>query len=271
MAKDINLTSQEWCDIVFEGKNQNYGAYKIRRGSSNRSIISLIVILGLVVFLAFLPGLIETVKAAVRPPADGLTDTVQIADLKDLEDKPEENLAAAQEAPPPPPMKATIKFTTPEIVESTEVDANEGLFVDKLLDSKLQVSIINNEEGDDEGANPEDLIVREKVTQTETVYEIVDKTPQFIGGESAMMAFVQKNLVYPPAAVEYQIQGTVNVRFVVNSNGKVSFDRVLGKPDKYLMDEAIRVVKLMPNWIPGERDGKKVSSYFIIPIRFVLN
>ena len=272
MAKDINLTSQEWCDIVFEGKNQDYGAYKMRRDTSNRSVISLIIVLGLVVFLAFLPALVATVKAAVTPPSDGITEANIMTNLDEVEDKPEENLASQQEAPPPPPMKATIKFTPPEVVSSDEMTDDDGLFVDKVLESKLQVSFVNNEDGDDDGVAPEDLIVFKEVTaKQETIYEIVDKNPQFPGGESAMMEFVEKNLVYPPAAVEYHIQGTVNVRFVVNSNGRVSFDRVLGKPDKYLLDEAVRVVKMMPNWIPGERDGQKVSSYFIIPIRFVLD
>ena len=272
MAKDINLTSQEWCDIVFEGKNQDYGAYKIRRGTSNRSVFSLIIILGLVVFLAFLPALVETVKAAVTKPSDGLTEANIITKLDNLEDKPEENLASQQEAPPPPPMKATIQFTPPEIVESDQMTEDDGLFVDKVKDSKLDISFINNEDGVEDGVAPEDLLEHRVIVEAkEFIHDIVDKEPQFPGGESAMMDFIRKNLVYPPAAVEYHIQGTVNVRFVVNSSGKVSFDRVLGKADKYLQDEAVRVVKTMPNWIPGERDGKKVSSYFIIPIRFVLD
>ena len=111
----------------------------------------------------------------------------------------------------------------------------------------------------------------EQPTKTNAIYEIVDKVPQFPGGDKAMMEFIGKTLVYPQEAIEQHIQGTVNIRFVINSNGTVSFDRVLGKPNKYLQEEAVRVIKLMPNWIPAERDGKKVSSYYIIPIRFELD
>ena len=111
----------------------------------------------------------------------------------------------------------------------------------------------------------------EQPTKMESIYEIVDKAPRFPDGEKAMMEFIGKTLVYPQEAIEQHIQGTVNIRFVINSNGTVSFDRVLGKPNKYLQEEAVRVIKLMPNWIPAERDGKKVSSYYIIPIRFELD
>ena len=274
MAKDINLTSQEWCDIVFEGKNQEYGAYKIRRGSSNRSVIALVIILGVVILVACLPTLIETVKAAVRPPADGLTETAHLANLQKMEEIPEENLATKQEAPPPPPLKSTIKFTPPEMVSHDEMSPDDGMqSQDQLQDTKVQISVADVQGTDDiHGIDIADLKEHKVIVEAkEVIHEIVDKEPQFPGGESAMMDFIRKSLVYPPAAVEYHIQGTVNVRFVVNSSGKVSFDRVLGKADKYLQDEAVRVVKTMPNWIPGERDGKKVSSYFIIPIRFVLD
>ena len=111
----------------------------------------------------------------------------------------------------------------------------------------------------------------EQPTKTNAIYEIVDKVPQFPGGDKAMMEFIVKNLIYPQEAIEERIQGNVHVRLSIDTEGKVSFDRVLGKPNKYLQEEAVRVIKLMPNWIPAERDGKKVSSYYIIPIRFELD
>ena len=106
--------------------------------------------------------------------------------------------------------------------------------------------------------------------KVEAIYGIVDKAPEFPGGEEALMEFVGKNLNYPKEAAKRKIQGTVHVRFTVNSEGNVTVDRVLGTPDKLLAEEAIRIVNIMPKWIPGIRDGKTVSSYFIIPIKFVL-
>ena len=101
MAKDINLTSLEWNEIIFEGKNKDYGAYEMRRSSSNRHVIALLISLALVVFVWFLPTLAETV-ASMRKTADNISEDTVLANLqKELEDQVQEKDIIREETAPP--------------------------------------------------------------------------------------------------------------------------------------------------------------------------
>ena len=95
--------------------------------------------------------------------------------------------------------------------------------------------------------------------------------PEFIGGEAELVHFISKNIIYPEKAKKKRIEGTVLVRFAVNTDGTISDVQIMLRGvDKRLEEEAIRVVKMLPNWIPAMQDGKAVKAYFIIPIRFSL-
>jgi len=101
-------------------------------------------------------------------------------------------------------------------------------------------------------------------------YEVVEQMPEFPGGERALMDFIGSNLKYPLEAQKSGIQGTVLIRFVISKTGKVTKVEVLRSVFSALDDEAVRVVKLLPDWIPGEQKGQKVNVYFTLPIRFKL-
>lgn len=94
--------------------------------------------------------------------------------------------------------------------------------------------------------------------------------PSYPGGIEACRAFVKENLCYPAKAKRKKISGIVYVSFVVNKNGSLSNFVILRSPDARLDNEALRLVKSMPNWIPAKIDGKDVASYFTMPIKFVL-
>jgi protein TonB len=113
---------------------------------------------------------------------------------------------------------------------------------------------------------------------SEPIYDVVGIEPKFPvsvkfpeGGEPAMMDFVQSNVVYPLESVEMGEQGIVYVQFVVNTDGSIS-DVVAARGISENLDrEAIKVVKAMPKWIPGEQAGKKVRVRYTIPINFKLS
>ena len=98
----------------------------------------------------------------------------------------------------------------------------------------------------------------------------VETMPEFPGGQSALFMYLQKNIVYPSAASEAGIQGKVYIRFVVDVDGSITQVEVLRGVEKSLDDEALRVVKKMPNWKPGTQGGKPVKVYFNLPISFKL-
>lgn len=94
--------------------------------------------------------------------------------------------------------------------------------------------------------------------------------PKFKEGDAAIFKYLLENLKYPKMAIENQIQGTVHLRFVVGKNGKIRDIEILRGINKLLDDEAVRVIKEMPDWSPGKQHGKPVSVYYTLPIRFTL-
>lgn len=94
--------------------------------------------------------------------------------------------------------------------------------------------------------------------------------PEFEGGDVGIFKFLKDNIHYPILAKEGGIQGTVHLKFVVGKNGKIRNVEILKGVNKLLDEEAIRVVKSMPDWKPGTQHGKPVSVYYTLPIKFTL-
>jgi len=112
---------------------------------------------------------------------------------------------------------------------------------------------------------------KDKKTQKE-VFTVVEKTPEFIGGQEAMMNFIKENVSYPKEMKEKGIEGTVYVTFVVETDGVVSKVKVLRGVNLLIDKESIRVVKLMSGkWKPGMQNGKAVRVQFNLPIKFTLD
>ncbi len=101
--------------------------------------------------------------------------------------------------------------------------------------------------------------------------EIVETMPAFPGGNAALMKYLSENVHYPDSCVKEKIQGRVVVEFVVNEDGHISDAEVMRSVDPLLDAEALRVVSAMPNWIPGELDGKSTKSTYFLPINYKLS
>jgi len=103
-------------------------------------------------------------------------------------------------------------------------------------------------------------------------YQIVEIMPEFKGGIESLMSFLSKNLIYPDWERENEIEGKILVSFIVDKNGKVKEPTIIKtlKGSKNFDKEVIRVINKMPNWIPGQKNGKKVDVQFNLPIDFKL-
>lgn len=277
MAKDINIDSQEWRDLVFDGRNKNYGAYRLRQSSSKRHIAAFIVVLILMVLVIVIPGLVGAINELRKTEDLGpMDDVTALSNIPIEEQLPEENIVRQEQAPPPPPLKSTVKFTPPVIAKDNEVrDEDEMKSVSEVLDTKLQVSMMDVKGTDDKlGVDIADLrenrtIVEEK--PQEKPFTTVEQMPTYPGGESEMNAYISKSMKYPVTAQENGIQGRVTIRFVVTASGEISDVKVLRGIDPACDREAVRVVKSMPKWVPGKQNGRNVAVYFTLPIIFRLN
>ena len=103
---------------------------------------------------------------------------------------------------------------------------------------------------------------------TINAYDVVEQMPSFPGGYQKLYEFIKKNLRYPKECADSGIQGRVIIAFIVERNGKLSNIRVVKSVNPALDKEALRIVNLMPNWIPGKQNGRTVRVKFLIPITF---
>jgi periplasmic protein TonB len=108
------------------------------------------------------------------------------------------------------------------------------------------------------------------IDDTDEPFIVVEDEPEFPGGEMARRKFLSENIKYPKTASEVGIDGTVHVTFIIEKNGSVTDVRILRGIGGGCDEEAIRVVKAMPNWIPGKQRGKPVRVQFNMPIKFTL-
>ena len=102
------------------------------------------------------------------------------------------------------------------------------------------------------------------------VYDAVDEMPSFPGGLNGLMTFLAQNMVYPVTAQENGVQGRVIVSFVVETDGSITDVKVARSVDPFLDREAMRIVKAMPKWTPGKKDGKPVRVKYTVPVVFRL-
>ena len=275
MAK-IDLTSREWCDLVFEGRNKAYGAFELRQSSPKRHNIAMIIIIVVAVIAFSVPALIRFVTP--EKVEEAKTEVTTLSKLPEAEVKKNEDLKPlAPETPPPPPLKSSIKFTAPVIKKDEEVSEEDEIKSQDELAKNDKVAIsIADVKGNDEinGADIADFkeVVRPEAPkeEKEVPYQAVEQMPQFPGGDAELMKYIQDHLKYPVIAAENGIQGRVIVRFVVSKTGEIQDVTVLRGVDSSLDKEAVRVIKSMPKWIPGKQNGNNVAVYFTVPVMFKL-
>lgn len=145
----------------------------------------------------------------------------------------------------------------------------------KEKEQKIQFEEIRIQEiPDQEVSFPSDSEVRVEMEEQpgipDSVFTIVEQMPEFPGGKEAFSQFMAKHMKYPPSLVEQGVEGIVYIRFIVHSNGALSSFQILRSPNPELSKEGLRLMKLMPNWVPGKNMGKTVPVYYNVPVRFKL-
>lgn len=278
MAK-IDLISGAWTDLVFENRNQAYGAYVLRKGTGKRNVIAILA----VILLAIACQIGLTLKNIADEAAAKRQAMQEAVELSALEQKKEakverkevvkqENVEKVVEK-----VKSSVKFTAPEIKKDNEVRPEDEMkSQEEIMSSKLSVGSFDVK-GNDEGGEvlkAKEVIATEPVKPKEEenkVFDVVEQMPSFPGGNAALMNYLNQNIKYPVIAEENGIQGRVIVQFVVGKDGHISDVKVAKSVDPSLDKEAVRVVKGMPKWIPGKQNGQAVTVRYTLPVTFRLN
>lgn len=253
-----NVTLEERNDIVFAGRNQNYGAYELRTNYNKRVTL---IVGGMIVFSVLLLGL---KKFMDRPQEEVVEETLKVEQIDLTPPPPQEEQPPPPPPPPPPPMVEMVKFVPP-VIKDDAVEEEPQKTIEEIKD--IQVGT-KDQEGEEIVAPPStDNGPAEAAPE---IFTIVEENAEFPGGTSAMMKYIQQNVQYPAMAREAGISGKCFLKFVVNENGDISNVEVLkgvsgcSECDK----EAIRVVKSMPKWKAAKMTGRSVKCYFNLPISF---
>jgi protein TonB len=268
------ILSSDVLDIIFEDRNKDYGAYELRK-TYNKRIVLALVITASVALMALIGSVIAS----------------QLKDSKNNKDEePEFNLQAVVEEqkppevipPPPPPPKPPdppkiemTKFTPPKIVEDEEVEEPPPP-QEKVAETKIDV--INQEGAKDEVMKVEDVdkgtgIVQQKEEEDPNkVFEKVEIEASFKGGEQAWRKYLERTLNANTPVDNNAPEGTytVWVQFIVSTDGSISDVKALSSHGYGMEEEAVKVIKKGPAWVPAVQNGRQVKAYRKQPITFVV-
>ncbi|MBN1143405.1 MAG: TonB family protein [Bacteroidales bacterium] len=256
--KNISYDAATLIDIVFEDRNKEYGSYDLRKKFVRTLTVGFIVAFFIISTVVAVPF----IKALTAEDEDVVLVKETVAELQ--------NVKTDQDAPPPPPpppppqaMEQQVKYTAPVVVEEAQEDVQLSI-VDDVRESMSNEPVPETIEV--VAAEEEQVIVEE-----EPAFVFVEEQATFKGGSlDTFREWVQKNLVYPPVAVENGIFGRVTVQFAVNSRGEVVDVKVLRGVDPSLDKETIRVIMSSPKWGAAKQGGRAVKQQFVMPVIFQL-
>ena len=273
----IDLIDNGWVDLVFEGKNQAYGAYQLRKDTGKRNLKALITmflifaaIAAIVIAKVSIDNYIASRNAAIETDVE-LQSLAEKKEAKaEKKDEPEVEKIEIER------VKSSVAFTVPEIKKDDEVKEEQEIkSQDELQETNTAIGAFNIEGNDETGG--EVLKAKEVIAEPEPpkveetkVFDVVEEMPQFPGGQAALLEYLAKNIKYPVVAEENGVQGRVIVTFVVERDGSITDVRVVKSVDPSLDKEAARVVKSMPKWQPGKQNGSAVRVKYTVPVQFRL-
>lgn len=286
----IDLYSPQWVDMVFEGRNQNYGAYKLRKSIGKRNFWAIVIMLVAAFIIGSAIGIntiIENQKAHEAYLAEmRASKLAEEQAKKDAAKKKKEQPKIEPKVEPKeqiPEVRKTVQFTAPVIKPDNQVKKEINLQdIEKELDKGAAAGATTTEGSTDrnvgavqlnqttepikiEEPKKEEPKVEQKVENK--ILTIAEQMPSFKGNVNAWLS---SHLSYPAVAAENGIQGKVIVKFVVGKDGSVSQAQVVRGVDPSLDKEAIRAVNSMPRWNPGMNNGQPASVWFTLPVTFKL-
>ena len=273
----VDLIDNNWVDLVFEGRNKEYGAYVLRKDTGKRNVKSMLLVFAVIIAIMAAVAAKVAIENAF-PKKVAMETDVELSKLAQKKEAKVEKKAPVkvEEQKVVEKVKSSVKFTPPVIKKDSEVKPEEELKSQEDLNKTKTAIGSFDVKGNDE-AGGEVLKAKEVIAQPEPpkeeetkVFDVVEVMPSFPGGQAALFEWLSQNIKYPVVAEENGVQGRVIVTFVVERNGSITDVQVVKSVDPSLDKEAVRVVKAMPHWIPGKQNGSAVRVKFTVPVTFRL-
>lgn len=277
MAK-IDLISNEWADIVFQGRNKVYGAYQLRRSTGKRNIWAMVFVAAVAAVTYLGLAAYNSYQAAQKAKFEAEMEASLIETKKEAKVEKKTDTPKVEQVQKVEKVKSSIAFTPPVIKKDSEVKPEEEMKTqDELKETKTAIGAFDVKGNDESGGTVlkavEEIATPEPPKQEaeqNKVFDVVEQQPQFPGGMGALNQWLGSNIKYPAMAAENGIEGRVIVQFVVERDGSVSGVHVVRGVDSSLDKEATRVVAQMPKWIPGKQNGSAVRVKYTVPVTFRL-
>ena len=259
-------------DIIFEGRNKDYGAYQLRHVVGKNTLRGVLMAIALFLFVVFSAQYhIFSFLASAKKDKEV---SIQMSDIE-LPPPPPPPLNAPPPPPPSPVVRPTIKFVEMIAKKDEEVVEEEPITKQEEI-KEAQVSTIT-QKGDinakviieevSTGIGP----VEPVTTKEPDIFDRAEVMPSFPGGLNALIKYFHDNIKYPSLARESGLEGKVIVKFYVDIDGTVRDPQVIKDGvGGGSADEAVRVCKSMPKWTPGSQRGKNVKVYYTLPVIFKL-
>lgn len=251
----MSIFSDNFDDILFQNRNKIYGAYFFRKRYYRQFLISFVIIIGFFMTTAIITYLFINQPEAELKESPFYSEYLPQPSVDIV--RPDEELL-----PELKKLEKKAAFTVPQIVDNqddqttTDLDAD----ADKSDTTTAGTSTNGSSNGVLDGADVND----------DAIYTYVQESPAFPGGEAALKSFIQRNIIYPKLAQQNKIQGRVYASFVVEKDGSLTSIKILQGIGAGCDDEALRVVRLMPKWKSGKRQGHAVRVQIILPMNFIL-
>ncbi len=259
-----NILTANFLDIIFEGKNKDYGAYELRKTYNNRISISLIITIGIIAIV-----LLSSVIAGNRSPKD-----LKYINGPDIVIQPPPPVEPPPPLPPPvlpPPTAATIQYTTPLIVKNIDA-VKPPPEIQEILDAKIDVKTVEGTKFNGvvnppvEPQGTQVVATPSKRKNDDSVYIGVQIDATFPGGASEWTKYVSKEVQKNTDEFTETDYGKCIVKFIVDKTGKVSQVEATTMKGTKLAEIATNAIRKGPDWIPAQQNGRYVNAYRLQPV-----
>jgi protein TonB len=254
----MDVTSEARNEIVFEGRNKEYGAYFVRKKYQRVVMLAILIAAGSLIIGVSIPLLLRALN--LKKHDEVVTVTAKLTAPPPID----KNLPPPPPPPPPPPKPLVNQLkVTPPIIAKINVDTN----IATVKEVQKTNAGTENQKGKDTMIIAPIAAPSALGDDANKVFTIVQQKPQFPGDINKWLA---EHIDYPEQAKEANIQGTVYVSFVVERDGSISSVTVLRGVETHLNNEAVKKVSGMPKWAPGQQNGHAVRVQYMLPVHFVL-